>query len=97
MASKLEKEMIEVMDRVSARPMARSFQLLQMMETFIKRELSARKEMIKADPDKYADYFTVSTETRTVSPTKQMLIDELGYEAYDQLCYTQTYRTVKLK
>jgi hypothetical protein len=97
MASKLEKEMIDVMDRASARHMARSFKLLQMMESFIKRELSARKEIIKADPDKYADDFIVTTETRTVSPTKKMLIDELGLEAYDQLCYSQTYRTVKLK
>jgi len=97
MASKLEKEMIDVMDRASARPMARSFKLLQMMESFIKRELSARKEMIKADPDKYADEFVVTTETRTVSPTKQMLIDELGLDAYDQMCYPQTYRTVRLK
>ena len=97
MKSKLEKEVMSIMDRVSARPMERSFKLLQMMDSFIKRELAARKEIIKADPDKYADHFTVSTETRTVSPTKQMLIDELGLEAYDQMCYVQTYRTVKLK
>lgn len=97
MASKLEKDMMDMMYRVSSRPMDRSFKLLQMMESFIKRELSARKEVIKADPDKYADHFTVSTETRTVSPTKQMLIDHLGLEAYEKLCYSQTYRTVKLK